>query len=190
MGNVKHKKGSFMKIKKRNLFLVSVLLFSNFFIVNLLADIVSVEVQVGELVDKLTILEIKNERIDNEAKLKNIRLELDILLKAYKQFPQSAKLDELKKELKKKNEALWEIEDDIRDTEFLGNQKGYFDQINNMAKLTKEKLVELQNFLKEFIALARSVYYANDARCKAKRDINELLGSRLVEEKSYKNYKA
>ncbi len=124
------------------------------------------EVQVGELIDKITILEIKMERIKDPAKLKNIKAELDSLLETCrKEIPQSAQLLELWKNLRLANEKLWVIEDDIRDKE------------------------RARDFDQKFIDLARSVYYTNDDRCKFKREINVLLGSKFLEEKSYTDYK-
>ncbi len=128
-------------------------------------EIVMTEVQIGELIDKMTILEIKTERISDEKKLKNIWKELNSLRKTFDEsYIMSPELEELIRQLKEANEALWETEDLIRDKE---REKCFDDQ---------------------FIALARSVYIQNDERCKFKRMINELLGSRLIEEKSYKPY--
>lgn len=124
------------------------------------------EVQIGELIDKITILEIKMERIKDPAKLKNVKAELDTLMNTCRLcVPQTTQLTTLWQELKKINEALWVIEDDIRDKE------------------------RAREFDARFIELARSVYYTNDERCRIKRDINILAGSRLMEEKSYSDYK-
>ncbi len=126
---------------------------------------VMTEVQIGELVDKITILQIKEERIKDPAKLTNIRAELSSLIATYEQkVPHLAQLPELWQLLKTINEKLWVIEDAIRDKE----RAKAFDQ--------------------EFIELARAVYYTNDERCRIKRDINMLTGSRLMEEKSYAAY--
>ena len=157
---------------------------------NVKTDVVFVEVQAGELVDKITILEIKSERIKDPAKLKNIRFELSTLMETYNKFPQSKELGKLKNDLKKRNEALWEIEDDIRNKEVIGKKEGFFKNIENLHRMTTDKLVEIKEFINGFIGVARSVYYANDERCEVKREINKLLGSRLVEEKSYSDYKA
>ena len=119
----------------------------------------------GELIDKITILRIKSERIGDEAKLKNVRTELDILQKTQAaEVPQSDEMVRLEDALKAVNEALWEIEDDIRDCE----RKGDFGE--------------------EFIRLARAVYVTNDKRAALKKEINLLLGSTIVEEKSYAEY--
>ena len=119
----------------------------------------------GELIDKITILRIKSERISDEAKLKNIRTELDILQKTQaEEVPQSAEMARLEGELNTVNEALWDIEDDIRDCE------------------------RAKDFGEEFIRLARAVYITNDKRAALKKEINLLLGSTIVEEKSYAKY--
>mgnify|MGYP001395070142 CR=1 FL=1 len=124
-----------------------------------------VEVAPGELIDKITILEIKLERIREEKKLVNIRIELKALVEARdSSINYGPKLESLSAELKFANEALWEIEDNIRDFE-------------------REK-----NFGNDFVELARSVYVTNDKRARLKRQINELLGSCIIEEKSYTNY--
>ena len=126
---------------------------------------ITVEISPGELIDKITILEIKMERITDEEKLKNIRLELERLDRSrFSHLPKSDILDDLSAQLKGVNEALWVIEDDIRKFESRGD------------------------FSTEFIKLARAVYFKNDERARIKRNINELLGSDLIEEKSYANY--
>ena len=126
---------------------------------------ISVEIAPGELIDKITILEIKSARITDAAKVENVRIELATLEQARDSaIPPSAELADLTAHLKAINEALWKIEDDIRDCE-------------------RDK-----DFGQKFIDLARSVYKSNDKRAALKRDINVLLGSRLVEEKSYSDY--
>ena len=126
---------------------------------------VTVEIAPGELIDKITILEIKIQRITDEAKLQNVRTEWTVLTKARDtNLPRSAELKALTTELKKVNEKLWMIEDGIRNYE---RQKDFND---------------------EFIRLARAVYFYNDDRARLKRSINELLGSTLIEEKSYATY--
>lgn len=126
---------------------------------------ITVEVSPGELIDKITILEIKNARLTDAAKLANVRLELATLQAACAQaLPPSERLTALTAELRAVNETLWQIEDDIRDCE------------------------RLADFGPKFIELARAVYRQNDRRAGLKRQINELLGSKLVEEKAYKNY--
>jgi len=119
-------------------------------------------VSAGELLDKITILEIKQQRLASEAGRGNVRHEL-LLLEAIRQasLPASAELAALTAELKRINEQLWEIEDAIRLCERAGD------------------------FGERFVGLARSVYQSNDRRSALKRQINTLLGSALVEEKSY-----
>ena len=119
----------------------------------------------GELIDKITILRIKSERIADEAKLKNVRTELGILNETLaKDVPASDELTRLDGALQSVNEELWVIEDDIRDCERAGD------------------------FGPEFIRLARAVYVTNDKRAALKKEINLLLGSNIVEEKSYAAY--
>ncbi len=124
------------------------------------------EISYGELVDKITILEIKTERITDPEKLKNIRTELASLYEIYQQYiGNSTQIQQLRHKLKTVNDILWDIEDDLR---------------------TKERD---QIFDSEFIQLARSVYLNNDQRCAIKRRINILLGSHIIEEKSYTDYR-
>ena len=126
---------------------------------------IQVEVSPGELIDKLTILEIKLERITDAAKLKNVRREHDVLDAALKQaVTASAPLAALHRELRQVNETLWVIEDDIRDLE------------------------RAKTFDARFVELARAVYQTNDRRAALKRRINDLLHSSIVEEKSYAAY--
>ena len=126
---------------------------------------ISVPVSPGELVDKITILEIKAERITDEEKLKNVKTELELLVQVWEAASVDAEaVLPLKETLKGINQALWDIEDQIRVKE----SKQEFDQ--------------------EFIDLARSVYVQNDQRAAAKKQINVLLGSRIKEEKSYAEY--
>jgi len=127
---------------------------------------ISVPIAYGELIDKITILEIKSERITDSAKLANVRVELDLLNETW--HADSASRGDIaaeRAELRRVNEALWDIEDRIR--------------IKEKAKA----------FDAEFIELARSVYIRNDERAKVKRAINTKLGSTLVEEKSYADYR-
>ena len=126
---------------------------------------ISVEISPGELIDKITILEIKLERIEDEAKLKNVKIEWETLTRSRDDAIEAApELEKLTAELKESNERLWEIEDDIRQCE---RDKDFGDR---------------------FVELARAVYVNNDQRSRLKREINELLGSRLIEEKSYAAY--
>lgn len=126
---------------------------------------VNVDISIGEFFDKLTILEIKKVQISNAEKLVNIVKELDSLNELLEQLPFSR--DDVASEiaaLREVNEALWVIEDDIREKE---SQKTFDDG---------------------FVELARSVYITNDRRSDIKRAINLKLGSDFVEEKSYEEY--
>ncbi|MEO7935700.1 MAG: DUF6165 family protein [Dokdonella sp.] len=127
---------------------------------------IAVPVSYGELIDKITILEIKAERIGNPEKLANVRVELDLLNATWSVDPlATTDIVAERAKLKAVNEALWDIEDHIR---------------------IKEKAKAFDN---EFVELARAVYFRNDDRAAYKREINEKLGSTLVEEKSYENYR-
>jgi predicted nucleic acid-binding Zn-ribbon protein len=118
----------------------------------------------GELLDKITILEIKSERIADAAKRANIARELDALTRIASRLAWSDELQGLKARLKAVNEQLWEIEDRVRECERAGR------------------------FEAAFVALARSVYQTNDKRAALKREINLKLGSAIIEEKSYAPY--
>ncbi|MDR3638289.1 MAG: DUF6165 family protein [Isosphaeraceae bacterium] len=123
---------------------------------------VLVEIAPGELLDKLTILDIKAARIADAAKLKNVETERTVLSAARERaIPALPDLDPLIAELRAVNEALWDIEDEIRLCE------------------------QRSDFGDRFVALARSVYQRNDRRAAIKRAINERLGSRIVEEKAF-----
>lgn len=124
-----------------------------------------VNISAGELLDKITILEIKSEQIQDPDKLKNVRHELDLLHGTWSSSPLSqTDLAAQIRNLKRVNKALWDIEDRIR--------------LKEAAR----------SFDDDFIYLARSVYKANDERAAIKRDINRALGSELVEVKSYPDY--
>ena len=130
-----------------------------------MSDLINVPISPGELVDKITILEIKKEYIDDINKLKNINNEYELLMQIYSNdVSKTDGVDSLKSKLKNINLSLWKIEDDIRDCE--------------RDKIFKER----------FVQLARDVYFTNDKRSKVKLEINLLLNSSLVEEKSYKDY--
>lgn len=125
----------------------------------------TVEVSWGELTDKITILEIKMQRLISPAAVANVRNELAALERAAAVLkPAPAGLDALKQDLKAVNEALWDIENRTRAKE------------------------AAKTFDQEFIELTRSVYLNNDKRARIKRRINELLNSGLVEEKQYTSY--
>lgn len=127
---------------------------------------VNVPISPGELIDKITILEIKIKRIDAPQKLSNVKTELDQLEKVWQQsdYAGAEIVSEKRAVLKTINEKLWVIEDDLR----LKESKAEFDS--------------------EFIELARSVYFTNDHRARVKKEINIGVGSDLVEEKSYQDY--
>lgn len=125
-----------------------------------------VPISAGELLDKITILRIKVARIQDAAKLANVKLELSLLEQTWKDSGgagHDVALDS--RALQNVNERLWDIEDRIRDKE------------------------ARQTFDRDFIELARAVYICNDERAAIKKRINLQLGSRLVEEKSYKPYR-
>jgi len=123
------------------------------------------EVSYGELIDKITILEIKMEKITDSDKLRNVSNELRTLMDTfYMHVEETAAIQRLKSELKAVNTALWDIEDGIRAKD------------------------AAQEFDAEFIELAKAVYRTNDRRCAIKREINVICGSRLVEEKQYVEY--
>ncbi len=127
--------------------------------------IVKIPVSVGELVDKITILEIKNKKIKDIKKLSNIKLELKLLNEFFRKKKLNTKLiKKLKNYLYDVNLKLWNVEDKLRDHEY----KNKFNQ--------------------NFVKLARKVYFLNDKRSKIKKDINESVGSKIIEEKSYKEY--
>jgi uncharacterized protein YukE len=128
-------------------------------------ELIHIPMSPGELLDKITILEIKSERISDAGKVANVRRELDLLNATWaKAVTSDDTVERLHRELKAINEELWEIEDDIRD---------------------KERVKE---FDERFIELARAVYFTNDKRAAAKKELNLHLGSQIVEEKSYQDY--
>ena len=124
-------------------------------------------VSFGELLDKIAILQIKSERMQDAAKLANVRKELEALSATWLAHPAAGHdIVELRAALKAVNERLWDIEDDIRRCE------------------------QRQDFGAEFVRLARAVYHENDERAAIKKQLNLALGSAYVEEKSYQDYKA
>lgn len=127
---------------------------------------IKVPVSFGELLDKISILQIKSERMTDPDKLANVRSELSALEQTWMAHPAAGgDIARLRAQLKEVNERLWVIEDDIRD---------------------KEKM---QAFDDGFVQLARAVYFENDERARIKKDINLALGSSYVEEKSYADYR-
>jgi hypothetical protein len=130
-------------------------------------SLIQTPVSYGELIDKITILQIKLQEIKDDAKLANVRNELELLDATWKN--DSASNTDISDEMGRLlavNKRLWDIEDRIR---------------------LKERA---QEFDQDFIQLARSVYFENDERAAIKREINLKLGSTLVEEKSYQDYRA
>lgn len=126
---------------------------------------IRIPVATGELLDKITILRIKSERIADAGKLANVRRELALLEEIWRGIDDGdGRVDDCVDRLKEVNETLWEIEDRIRAKE----ARGAFDG--------------------DFVELARGVYLSNDKRAAIKREINELTGSALIEEKSYEEY--
>ena len=126
---------------------------------------IQAEISYGELVDKISILQIKSERITDPNKLKNIFTELKSLLITLKNHVGNrTDIAELMQELKKVNETLWDIEDMLRMNE------------------------RIKDFSEEFIQLARGVYITNDQRFTLKKKIDNLLGSYISEEKSFESY--
>jgi len=124
-----------------------------------------IPISLGELFDKITILQIKLENLQDKNALKNVKIEYDQLCIIYdKIFLEDANAKNLMTDLKQINQKLWNIEDEIRDKE-------------------RNKIFDLK-----FIELARSVYITNDERSRIKRNINETFGSELIEEKSYADY--
>ena len=126
---------------------------------------IPVPISPGELLDKISILDIKFERIDDQSKRANVEREFDMLTGLWHaESAESAEITGMRAELKSLNEKLWDIEDAIRDCEREGD------------------------FGPRFVELARSVYRTNDQRAALKRRINEVLGSTILEEKSYAAY--
>jgi len=124
-----------------------------------------VPISPGELLDKITILRIKSARMSDATKLANVRLELSLLTRTWKDSGlATGRVDAEEQALQAVNERLWDIEDHIRDKE------------------------AARSFDAGFVELARSVYICNDERAALKKKINLALGSRIVEEKSYKPY--
>lgn len=128
-------------------------------------DNMQVPVSPGEVLDKITILEIKSERMSDPDKVANVRRELALLRETWAQaVTEDDVIRRLHAELKEINETLWDIEDHIRDKE------------------------RAREFDERFIELARSVYFTNDRRSEVKKQLNLHLGSRIIEEKSYQDY--
>lgn len=125
-----------------------------------------VPISPGELLDKITILRIKSKRMTDPHKLANVRHELELLEKTWREAIGAADVSAEEHALEEVNARLWVIEDDIREEE------------------------AAQRFAARFVELARAVYFENDERAAIKKRINTRLGSKIVEEKSYKDYGA
>ena len=119
-----------------------------------------IEISEGELLDKITILDIKLKKINDQSKLMNIQKEYDYLMEFY---PDITDVDSYFEKLLEINNNLWIVEDKLREFE------------------------EIEKFDNEFIELARSVYFLNDERARVKKSINMICNSSFIEEKSYKN---
>ena len=129
------------------------------------SDLIHVPIAPGELVDKITILEIKSERLTDAAKLENIRRELALLLEQQRlHIRADDAMVNFQRSLKEVNGRIWDLEDVIRECE------------------------RQQNFGDTFIKTSRLIYRTNDERAEVKRAINLTLGSKIVEEKSYAKY--
>ena len=126
--------------------------------------LINTPISLGELVDKISILIIKQKNITDKTKLDHVKKELNFLQKTLMNYVQQEEINAYLENLININSKLWNIEDDIRECE----RKKLFDQ--------------------SFIDLARSVYFTNDERAKVKNDINKTFGSELVEVKSYEEY--
>jgi hypothetical protein len=126
---------------------------------------IHVPISPGELIDKITILQIKSARITDPEKVANVRNELALLESTWRDSAFSTSDVEVEwVSLRRINEKLWDVEDQLRDKE------------------------RARTFDQEFIDLARAVYFTNDERAAVKREINRRLGSKIVEEKSYAKY--
>jgi len=127
--------------------------------------VVSAPIAFGDLIDKITILEIKSERLEDPIKLENVHTELKMLQEIVAaQGLATATVLELKQQLKTVNAEIWDLEDQVRECE----RQSSFDA--------------------EFIRIARAIYHTNDKRAAVKREINTEVGSVIVEEKSYAAY--
>ena len=126
--------------------------------------LINTPISLGELVDKVSILIIKQKNITDKSKLDHVKKELDFLQKTLMNYIQKQEINDFLENLININSKLWNIEDDIRECE----RNKLFDQT--------------------FIDLARSVYFTNDERAKVKNEINKKFGSELVEVKSYEEY--
>ena len=122
------------------------------------------EISIGELLDKISILEIKNKNINDKLKLNHIKKEYKILLQIKNRIKLKKIINTYYKQLKRINVTLWNIENEIK------------------------KYEELKKFNKKFISLARKVYFTNDKRSQIKLKINKVMNSNIIEMKSYSKY--
>jgi hypothetical protein len=131
-----------------------------------LTEEILVPTSIGELIDKITILELKIRFMSDAAKVANVSFELNALMDVFAPIAAKAPVEAISliDQLREVNGKLWIIEDDIRDLE------------------------RVKKFGEEFIRLARAVYFTNDERAALKKQLNLLLGSKMIEEKSYKNF--
>ncbi|GAK69158.1 hypothetical protein RRU01S_03_03310 [Agrobacterium rubi TR3 = NBRC 13261] len=127
---------------------------------------IEIPVSFGEMIDKITILEIKAQKINDDIKRQNVALELSLLQDKLGSLIEQNGLDAIVDDLRAVNTSLWDVENALRECE------------------------DARRFDEAFIALARSVYITNDRRADLKRQINVRLGCTLMEEKSYKPYAA
>lgn len=126
---------------------------------------IDVPIATGELIDKITILEIKMARFSDPNKIANVRAELSLLCERRDAaLPADPRMDSLAARLKAVNERIWDLEDEVRDCE------------------------RRQDFGPAFVSVARKIYRTNDERAALKREINQASGSGLIEEKSYSAY--
>jgi len=152
-------------MKRRTYFYGGIIVYTLFTFIPTNCQVITAQISCGELIDKITILKIKAERITDPEKLKNVRTELEILQKTCEQYiADYQSIAALEKTLQQINQDLWDIEDAIR---------------------VKERNKEFDD---EFIQIARSVYTTNDKRCVIKKEIDRVLGSRITEEKSYEEF--
>lgn len=127
---------------------------------------ITAPISIGELIDKLSILQVKKKKIIEESKLKFVKDEFEILYNLSSEYLNSSEIENLFHELVEVNSALWDVEDKLREYE------------------------KLKSFPAHFIELARKVYFTNDKRFEIKNKINEILNSEIREQKSYQDYGA
>lgn len=140
-------------------------------------DVVTIPISLGDLLDRISILEIKLERITDSEKLTNIRYEYKILMEIYKEnITPTPEIEELYQQLLSFNKQMWDVQDGIRKH-----------AIGNKLKTKGLKIAD-EETKKELIRCGRGVYFSNDGRVRVKREINMLCGSSIVDEKQYAQY--